>query len=279
MRFDVCIGILLAAAPAVRAAEDPREVVQHAVEMDRRNAKLAENYTFLEREDERELDSQGRVKRRTIQTYDITLSEGSPYRRLVGRNDKPLSSDEELKEQRKLEKSIAQRRAETPAERAKRLEEWRKQRERGREFQRELLDAFDFRFAAEETLNGKRIYVIDGAPKPGYRPKTRAARFLPKLKGRLWIDAEGYNWVKVEAEVTDTISFYGIAARLSPGSRLFLEQVKVNDEVWLPQRITVKAQARVFLIKKINTEWEIAFHDYKKFQSDSRILSMEEETR
>jgi hypothetical protein len=121
--------------------------------------------------------------------------------------------------------------------------------------------------------------VIDGSPKPGYRSKTPAGRFLAKLKGRLWIDAAGYNWVKVEAEVIGTISFYGIAARVNPGARLFLEEVRVNDEVWLPQRITVKAQARVFLLKKINGEWEITFRDYKKFQSDSRILSMEEEPR
>jgi hypothetical protein len=278
VRFYIWVVPLLAAG-GLRAEEDARDIVQRAVEADRRNTKLAENYTFLEREEQRDLDSRGRTNRRTILTYDITLTEGSPYRRLVGRNDKPLSSDEERKEQRKLEKSIAERRAETPNQRAKRLEDWRKQRERQREFEHELLDAFDFRLAPEETVNGRRAFVVEGTPRPGYRPKTRAARFLPKLKGRLWIDAQDYGWVKIEAETTGTISFYGIAARLSAGSRLSLEQVKINDEVWLPNRIRVTAQGRLFLLKKIDTEWEIAFRDYKKFQTDSRILSVEEEPR
>jgi hypothetical protein len=279
VRFYAWFAVLAAAAGAVRAAEDPREIVRRSIETDRHNAKLSENYTFIEREDQQQLDSQGRVKRRILETYDITLTEGSPYRRLVGRDDKPLSPDEERKEQSKLDKSIVQRRAETPEQRAKRLDKWRKERDRERAFLREMLDAFDFRLAGEETLNGRPVYVVDGTPKPGYRPKTREARFLPKLKGRLWIDAEGYNWVKMEAEVTDTITFYGIAARVAAGTRLFLEQVKVNDEVWLPQRISIKAQARVFLVKKINGEWDISFRDYKKFQSDSRILTMEEEKR
>lgn len=279
VRLLACVGFLLAAAGSVRAEESARDIVQRAIDADRRNSKLAENYTFLDREDQRDLDSQGRTKRRTIQTYDITLTEGSPYRRLVARNDKPLPPDEERKEQNKLDKSIAQRRAETSSQRAKRLEDWRKQRQREREFELELLDAFDFRLAPEETIAGRRAFVIDGTPRPGYRPRIRAARFLPKLKGRLWIDAQDYGWVKIEAEVTDTISFYGIAARLNAGSRLSLEQARINDEVWLPQHIRVKAQARVFLVKKINSEWAIDFRDYKKFQSDSRILSVEEEPK
>ena len=44
--------------------------------------------------------------------------------------------------------------------------------------------------------------------------------------------------------------------RLAPGSRLIFEQVRVNNEVWLPKRVAVTASARLGLIKKFNFEEE-----------------------
>ncbi len=43
----------------------------------------------------------------------MTLLEGSPYRRLVARNDQPLSPKEQKKEEDKLRRSIEERRKET----------------------------------------------------------------------------------------------------------------------------------------------------------------------
>jgi hypothetical protein len=49
------------------------------------------------------------VKTRKILLYDVTMLEGSPYRRLVGKDDHGLSPEEERIEQKKLADSIAQR--------------------------------------------------------------------------------------------------------------------------------------------------------------------------
>ena len=57
-----------------------------------------------------------RVKNRSVVTYDVTLLEGSPYRRLVARNDQPLPPEEEKKEEEKLRRSIEERSKETPEE-------------------------------------------------------------------------------------------------------------------------------------------------------------------
>ncbi|MBZ5581702.1 MAG: hypothetical protein LAQ30_05750, partial [Acidobacteriia bacterium] len=90
MRF-----FLVFCLPAVLAAQDPKEIVRHAMQVDARNAQLALNYTFLQRTDVRQLDGSGKLKQRKIQTWDVTLLEGSPYKRLVARDDKPISRDEQ----------------------------------------------------------------------------------------------------------------------------------------------------------------------------------------
>ena len=275
MRTTLRYGAFLIIAAALLGAEDPREIVRRSTEENRRTEKLAESYTFIERQDERGFDSHGRTERHVVKSYDVTLTEGSPYRRLIARDDKPLPSDEQRREQQKLDKSIEQRRAETPAQREKRLADWRRKREHQREFLREVPDAFDFRMAGEETLDGRRVYKIDATPRSDYRPRSTDGKLLSKMKGRLWIDAETYDWAKAEAETIDTISFGGFALRVGPGTRFTLQQVRVNDEIWLPKRVSVTWQARLLLFKKLAGDVDYTYSGYKKFQSDSRIVATE----
>lgn len=275
MGITVRFGAFLIIVAVLPGAEDPREIVRRSTEENHRTEKLAESYTFIERQDQRGFDSKGRVQRHTVKSYDVTLTEGSPYRRLIARDDKPLPPDEERGEQQKLEKSIQQRRSETPAQRGKRLADWHRKREHEREFLHEVPDAFDFSMVGEETLDGRRVYVIDATPRRDFRPRTNDGKLLTKMKGRLWIDAETYDWAKAEAQTIDTVSFGGFALRVGPGTRFTLQQARVNEEIWLPKQVTVTWQARLLLFKKLSGQVDYTYSDYKKFQSDSRIVSTE----
>ncbi len=49
----------------------------------------------------------------------------------------------------------------------------------------------------------------------------------------------------------------------------------MNDELWAAKHISLKASARLALLKRLDAEQELTFSDYRKFQSDSRIVSTE----
>jgi|HubBroStandDraft_1064217.scaffolds.fasta_scaffold02728_1 hypothetical protein len=265
--------LLLAAACTLTAAQDPREIVRRSVQLMDHNLAIARNYTFLERSETRELDSDAHVKTRKILLYDVTILEGSPYRRLVGKDDHGLSPEEERTEQKKLQDSIAQRQKETPAERARRIAEWEKKRQREREPLDEVPDAFDFRIAGEAQIDGRDAWIVEGTPRPGYHARSTLAKLFPKFRGKLWIDKADYQWVKTEAEVTDNISWGLFVARLSKGARLDVQMTRVNDEVWLPKRIEAKASARVALVKKYRIEADTSFSNYRKFQVESHVVA------
>jgi hypothetical protein len=265
--------LLLAAACTLTAAQDPREIVRRSVQLMDQNMAIARNYTFLERSETRELDSDAHVKTRKILLYDVTILEGSPYRRLVGKDDHPLSPEEERVERKKLADSIAQRRKETPAERARRIADWEKKRQREREPLDELPDAFNFQMAGEGQIDGRDAWIIDATPRSGYRGRSAMAKLFPKFRGKLWIDKADYQWVKTEAEATDNISWGLFIARLSKGARLDIQMTRVNDEVWLPKRIEAKASARLTLVKKYRIESDTSFSNYRKFQVESRVVS------
>jgi hypothetical protein len=257
------------------AAEDAREIVRRSVNVGDENLKAARNYTYRERSEGRSLDGSGHATKTEVETYDVTVLEGSPYRRLISRDDKPLSPKDERKEDEKLRKITADRHKETSAQREKRLADYDRKREQERATIREVAEAFDFSLAGEDHREGRDQYVIEAVPHPGYKPRTRNAGFFPKVKGKIWIDEQDYHWARVEAEVIDTISFGAFLVRLAKGAHLEADQTRVNDEVWLPKRMQAEASARVALLKKFHGRLEITYSDYKKFQADSHIVAIE----
>lgn len=266
------LSVLLVTVAAAAGQTGPREIVIESMAANEKNFRLARNYTFVERTERRSLDGAGQVKEKQSRTWDITLLEGSPYRRLLERDDKPLAEKEARKEQEKLDKSIAERRKETEAQRAKRITEYERGRERERDLVREVADAFDFRIAGGERVDSRDVWVIEATPRAQYQPRSRMAKALPHFKGKLWIDKESHEWVKMEAEAIDTVSFGFFVVRVEKGAHLVFEQTRVNEEVWLPRRVVAQASARIGLVKKYRQQVEVTYKNYRKFQTDARLV-------
>lgn len=257
---------------SLAAADDPKEIVRRALQRNAHNDEVSRQYTYLLRHDVRTLDAAGKLKHRDLQTLDITVLEGSPYHRLVQRDDKPLPPAEEKQQQEQLKSSIEQRRKETPAQRQQRIAEYDRKRLRERENLKEVPDAFDFRLAGEEEIDGVPVWVIDGTPRAGFKPKSREAGFFPRIKGRIWVAKSDYQPVKIALETLDTISIGAFLVRLAKGGAIGVEFTRVNDEVWLPKHVDITASARLFLIKGLHLAVDYTFSDYKKFSAESRIV-------
>ena len=256
--FTACSALCLA------AADDPKEIVRRALQRNAHNDEVSRQYTYLRRDDVRTLDGGGKVKHRDLQTFDITLLEGSPYRRLVARDDKPLPPGEEKKEQELLRKSIEQRRKETPSERQQRIADWERKRNRERENIAEVCNGFDFHFAGDEQFDGVPVWVIDATPHPGYVPKSREASYFPRIKGRIWVAKSDYTPVKIAIDTLDTITFGAFLFRLAKGGHVEVEYSRVNDEVWLPKRVSVNAAARLLFIKAYHFDADYTFSNYQR---------------
>src|SRR5438094_2278417 len=267
---------LLSVMTAAAGQPDAREIVRRSVAASDENWKMARNYTFLQRTEERQIDSKGQMKSEEVKTYDVTLLEGSPYFRLLERNDHPLPAAEEKKEQAKLAKSIADRMKETSEQRRRRIEDDDKRRERQREAMREVAEAFDFREVGQGVVEGREVWIVEASPRAGYQPRSRDAKILPHVRGKLWIDQRSYHWVKLEAEVIHPVSWGLFLVRLDPGARIRFDETRVNDEVWLPQHIWVAASARLGVFKKLRVQEDTTYKNFRKFQTDSHLVAVEQ---
>jgi hypothetical protein len=268
------VPLLLAVAPAL-LAQDARQIVARSVELDQSNWQRMKDYTWIARQTDRLLDSSGQVKSQKIEEWETVVIYGEPHRRMLQRNGKALSAEDQRKEQEKLDAAVAKRERETPQQRARREADFEHEREKDREFLREVPDLFDFKLLGEEKIDGHDVWVISATPKPDAHPKHGDAKPLLKVEAKVWIDKQEYQWVRLEAETTATISFGLFIARLSPGATLIFEQERVNDDVWLPKREVVRGAARLGLVKKLAGEEEITWNNYRKFQVDSKVVATE----
>jgi hypothetical protein len=263
--------LLVVCCAVAAAADDPKEIVRHALEFHTQNDEIARSYTFVRRQETRTLDTSGVVKHRESRTFDVTLLEGSPYSRLIQRDDKPLSPNEEKQQREDLEKNNALRRKETLEERQERVAAWERSRQRQQDQLKEAPDAFDFRLVGEAQVDGVPVWVIEGTPHPGFQPKSRAAAFFTKVKGRIWVAKADYQPVKMEAESLDTISIGAFLLRLAKGAHINIEYARVNDEVWLPKHIGLTGAARILVVKGLHVENDTDYSHYQRFVVSSRL--------
>jgi len=254
---------------AICRAQSAEDIIRRSVGQDSNNFERRKDYTYQQRQEERDFDGAGKIKKSETETREIMMLAGRPYERLIARDDKPLSPHDVRKEQEKVDRELDRREHMTPADRAK-LD---KNRQETRKFLSEVPEAFNFRLLGEEQVSGKPAWVIECDPKPGFHPQDDRAKLLGKVRGKVWIDKSEYQWVKAEMQATDTLSFGFGLFRLEPGGSISFEQTRVNGEIWLPTRAFIRADARLAYVKKVRAEIEITYRDYKKFQADSRVVA------
>lgn len=260
---------------ATFSSDQLRELIRRVAENDIENDNKQLNYTYIERVEEHQLDGKGQLKSTEIRTREIMMLYGGQVERLIAKNDKPLSKKDADNEEERIQKLTDKRRDETDKQRANRIKEEAKDREETRQFVSEIADAYNFRLVGMESLEGRATYVIDADPRSGFEPHVKGAKFLPKFRFRVWIDQAESQWVRLDAQAIDTVSVGLSMARFHKGSRILIEQTRVNDEVWLPRHMAVKVGVRLALVKEFNIAQDINYRDYKKFRTDTRIVPLE----
>jgi hypothetical protein len=250
-----------------------QQLLRVVADKDMENDKRLRDYTYVEREVRNKLDGKGEIKSSEANTYEILEIYGEQVQRLTQKDDKPLSEKDAAKEEEKIQKIIDKRKNESESDRRKREEKEEKEREEDRKFVLEVADAYNFTLIGSEAVGGRNAWVINGEPRPGYEPHMRDAKFLPKFHGRVWIDKSDLQLAKMDVECLDTISLGLFLARFHKGSRLMLEQTRVNEEVWLPRQLTAKIDVRLALLKNFDVDIEQSFRDYKKFRTSTRIVN------
>jgi hypothetical protein len=257
MRPLLVLTIAIGCAAAGDPQPDATGIIGRSVQAIEADWRQAPQYSYLERDVESKHESSP-----TVKTYEVVMINGSQYNRLIAINDHPLSSDEQAEEEKKLRAEVLRRGHESERERHKRIAKFVKERDQDHALLKEMVDAFDFQPAGEANVNGHDCWVFDARPKPGYQPKSHETKVLSGMQGKLWIDKQQYQWVRVEAEVMRPVSMYGIA-KVGPGTHFFLEQEPVSANLWLPTHFSVSVKASALGFINEDSLDDETYHQYK----------------
>ena len=235
---------------------DARQIVELSVAATERNWQAQDHYTYIERDEDRRLDSQGQVKSEDAEVTKMILVNGARFEQLVEHNGHPPSAEE----QRRSEENLNKLKHETPDERTVRL---RKEKE-NRSFLPDVLEAFDFQLIGEEIAEGRPAYVLRATPHPGYHAHGKYGKLFSKVEGKLWVDKQDFGWIKVEGQVTQAFSMGLFVARVQRGTHITLEETCVGNDVWVPKRIEARASARILFIKSLDIDRILTYSNYDR---------------
>jgi hypothetical protein len=260
-----CIQMLLVMAAASTAlfakpqeyasVADARQIVSPSVAATERSWQARDHYTYMERDEDRRLNSQGQMKSENVDVSRMIVVNGARFEQLIERNGQLPSA----KEQRKSDDDLDKLKHETADEQTARL----RKNQDNRAFLRDVVEAFDFRLIDEEMVDGRPAYVLQATPHPGYHAHGKYAKMLSRVEGKLWVDKQDFGWIKVDGEVTQSFSMGLFVARVERGSHIILEQACVGDAVWVPKRLEIRATARILFLKSLDIERILTYSDYR----------------
>src|ERR1700730_16437064 len=221
--------------------------------------KLKENYAGTRTEEETEYDKTGKITKRELRESTFFYLSGHEVSTLVKKDGKPLSQEEQKKENERVQKEIQ----DIEKRDAKREAKEEKAKAQGKEKKDEeevgietFLRACQFVNPRRERFRGQDVLVFDFEPNPDFKPHKLGEKVVHELAGVVWIDEKARDVARLEAYFVGDFRFGGgLIANLQKGTSFGFEEAHVG--------------VRVLLVKAFKVNEVTRYSDYKKFNVES----------
>jgi hypothetical protein len=230
-------------------------------------------YMFVERRTEQKVDGSGRVTSESVKVFEVYpgLPGEARYRRLIEDNGERIAPDKLARQDRERQQRVeAYAKAQTSEpQRQKAAREREKEHRRYGAAIDDLFRVYDIRMIRREPIDGHATIVATLDPKDNVMPQTDDGKIMRHFKARAWVSESDYELIRIEIEAIRDLSFgLGLLARVHKGTVATYERRKVNNEVWLPAKVTWTASGRVLLLRRLRLRGISEFSGYRKFTVD-----------
>jgi hypothetical protein len=232
---------------------------------------IQKNYLYHSAETQQERDGGGAVKKTTVKEYDVFWVSGVPVRRLVKKDGRDLTPDEQKKESDHIDKEVAK----AQEKKGKAESKGNETTPRGNDeiTVSRFLELGSFTNARRVQLDGRDTILVDYAGNPKAKTHNRGEDVVRDLVGTIWIDEQDRVIRKTEGHFLNNFKIGGgLLVNIRKDTSFGLDQRKINDEVWLPARIEAQGSARALLLFSFNGSVVVRMSDYRKFKATSTIL-------
>lgn len=190
------------------------------------------------------------------QVRDVIESKDGTVARLILRDGRPLTEDEDTAERQRLNDMIA-----SPSDYFKHVKNDGEGRKLADQLIRLMPDAMIYTYAPGQPQTGRNggvEVVLDYKPNPKFSPPSTSAQALTGLEGRVWIDAKSHQVVRMEGTVFRAVNFgWGMLAHIYPGGHLVLEQENAGGNRWIFTKFNEDVSVRALMVKTIHVHTNV----------------------
>lgn len=261
-----------------RTTGDPLPEIPKLLEEIRANADkiegILDNYSYTETRIDREPSSTGQLIEKSSEKRLLTFYKGYRINRLVEKNGKPLSASDQTKEDKDVEKQVAEIEKKIAEKEAAQIKSGAvgQPKGEGRAFGiGEALKGSLLLNPRRERYKNRDVIVFDYEPNPAFKPQTRNEKLFSLCSGAVWVDAEKKQVVRLDAQLTKSAGNF--LAKAKRGASFSLENELVNNEIWLPARADVDLSIKI-LFAGININVLILSNDYRRFTTDVKDVTV-----
>ncbi|HSU18825.1 MAG TPA: hypothetical protein VLI45_03700 [Acidobacteriaceae bacterium] len=204
----------------------------------------------------RKIDRRGDITRVVIESQQGTVA------RMIERNGRPLSSDEDAAERSRLQDIL-----DSPDDFLK-----RKRRDgEGRDYATQIIklmpQAMLYTFAPGQPQSPhakSRQIVVDFTPNPAFHPPTLVSEALTALAGRAWIDEATGHLTRLEGHILHPVNFgWGVLAKVYPGGTVEFEQTCVDGKHWVSSHLVEDVTLREMMVRTVNSKTRMTAWDFE----------------
>jgi hypothetical protein len=185
------------------------------------------------------------------QVRDVVESKDGTVARLILKDGKPLSPEEDKGERQRLNDMIA-----SPAAYAKHAKNAESEKKMADKLVPLMGDAMLNSYTPGQPQSGRNggapEIVLDYKPNPKFVPPNTEAQALTGLEGRVWIDAKTHYVVRMEGTIVRGVNFgWGMLAHIYPGGKLVMNQTNVGGNRWIFTDFSMELNVRALMVKRL----------------------------
>ena len=251
--------------------------LMHEVEIRQRESeKLLKNYLYREVATAQQSDGHGGLKKTETKEYDVFWLNGVQVHKLVKKDGKELSAEEQKKESDRIDKEVAKAKERRTKAEAKGQETDSNGHEEITVSR--FLELGSFTNPRRLRLADRDTIAVDYAGDPKAKTRNRSEDVVRDLAGTVWVDEQDHVISRLEGHLLNTFKIGGgLLVNIQKDTNFAMDQKKINDEVWLPAKIDARGAARAMLFFKFNGSIRVVSSDYRKFKATSTILPVSTE--
>jgi len=242
--------------------------------------KRVTEYSFLQKQTEREIDGKGVLKKETVKVFEVfPVANRAPIMKLISENGVALSGDRAAKEDKRVMEEFlkAERDKDKDAQKAAERRAAREREKASKSKQDESEDVeisqffrhCEFVSPRRERFQDRETIVFDFRVQPGFKPSTRQESLISKLVGVVWIDPLDKQVIRLEARLAEGFKMGGgLVLSLRPGAALVMEQMRLKEGFWMPRFAQINLSIKVLLFGGGDINQTLEWSDYKHFSAD-----------